>query len=156
MSGLKVFPDSNNKEKGQQATHDIIKAAYTTSMSHKVTLPNIQNVLLPSKQKESAKSLAEASPAAVPAAPTMGHKFHSRKVTSSATSPNSTRLSSSAKRSIPSSTSKASYQDVTWHKNLLDKVKVLEEKYADQYSPRMDENGVIHSGKVMIPKVDFS
>ena len=77
-SGLEVSPDSNNKEKVQQATHDIIKAADTTSMSHKVALPNIQNVLLPSKQKETAKSPAEASPAAVPATPTMGHKFHSR------------------------------------------------------------------------------
>ena len=107
----------------------------------------------------SAKSPTETSsetiPTAPPAAPTMGHKFHCRRVTPSASSPNNTCLSGSARRSTPSSTPKASHQDVTWHKKLL-KVKVLEEKYADQYSPRMDEDGIIHSGKVMIPKIDLS
>ena len=39
---------------------------------------------------------------------------------------------------------------------MLEKVKALEEKYAEQYSPRMDENGVLHSAKVMIAKIDFS
>lgn len=137
-SGLKNFPDSNIKEKVQQ-THDIMETADTTFMSHKVNFPNIQNVLLPSNQNMSAKSPTETSSETIPAAPTMGHKFHCRKVTPSASSPNNTCLSGSARRSTPSSTPKTSHQDVTWHKNLLDKVKVLEEKYADQYSPRMDK-----------------
>ena len=119
-------------------------------------MPNVKNVLLVSKQKESAKSQAEAPSAAVPVAPTMGHKIHSRRVTSNAVPPNNNRLCSSAEWSPPSSTPKSPHQEVTWHKNMLEKVKVLEENYADQYSPKMDENGVIHSAKVMIPKVNFS
>jgi len=38
---------------------------------------------------------------------------------------------------------------------MLEKVKALKEKYAEQYSPRMDENSVLNSAKVMIPKVYF-
>ena len=38
---------------------------------------------------------------------------------------------------------------------MLDKVTALEEKYGDQYSPWMDKDGIIHSAKVMIPRVDF-
>ena len=86
----------------------------------------------------------------------MGHTFHCRTATPSATSPQSTSTSGSASIPTSTSTSKTSPRDVAWHKKMLEKVTALEEKYGDQYSPWKDEDGIIHSAKVMIPKVDFS
>ena len=39
---------------------------------------------------------------------------------------------------------------------MLEKVNALEEKYSESFSPKMGEDGFIHSAKVMIPKIDFS
>ena len=62
----------------------------------------------------------------------------------------------SSSRSKPAVLPKSQQQEVNWHKSMLEKVGALEEKYSKKYSPTMDNNGVIHSAKVMVPRIDFS
>ena len=87
MSGLELSPDSNfktkepmtnNKEEVQPANNDNIEDADTASMSDKVILPNVKNVLLVSKQKDSAKSQSKGSSAAV--IPHICHFFYTGRI----------------------------------------------------------------------------
>ena len=42
-----------------------------------------------------------------------------------------------------------------WQKKVLDKVEALEVRYSEKYQPRMDEEGIIHSSSVLVPRIDF-
>ena len=151
-SDMESFPESAKEHRTEQ-TQARIKTADNALIPNKVLLPNIKNVLLPCSAKSQAQTSSDVSQAASPThsqcapppTPTMGHTFHCRTATPSATTPQSTSTSGSASIPTSSSTPKTSPRDVAWHKKMLEKVTALEEKYGDQYSPWKDEDGIIHS-----------
>ena len=112
-----------------------------------VKLPNFDQLLLPPKHPGCSKSETKSrSSLSKPAVPTIGHIVHNRFVSSG-------DHSKSNKTATPL---KSPQKQEDWPKAMLAKVNALEARYSDSFTPKMGDDGITHSGKVMIPKIDFS
>ena len=111
-----------------------------------VKLPNFDQLLLPPKHPGCSKSETKSrSSLSKPAVPTIGHIVHNRFVSSGG---NPKKIKTAP---LPESPQK----ELMWQKKVLDKVEALEVRYSEKYQPRMDEEGIIHSGSVLVPRIDF-
>ena len=128
---------------------DIININGDEKNDKKVELNNVQELLIPKHPERQKSETSDPGDrpclSAPPAVPTIGHRVHKRSVTSGG---NPKKIKTAPPPESPQ-------KELMWQKKVLDKVEALEVRYSEKYQPRMDEEGIIHSSSVLVPRIDF-